>query len=501
MACDAACIGAAALLAWIARKLIITMPPGYRFWPLSWESYLKEPLVFFAVPITLYALWALKVYRPKRDRSLWAEYGQIVQASALAVAGMVVAMWAVGNDAIDSSAAGVHLTVYGVELDASRVQLMALALILPIVLGAQRTVLRHGLRHARRRGWNQRHVAIIGVGRVARIACQTIDRNSWTGLHVAYFISHEDENTRTEILNRPVLGGLRDLESTLRHCRVDAVYIAIPTAHSAMIPELLQRLERYSIDVRIVPDVNPRYLPQSMVMSELDGMPILSYRESPLNGLGGLSKRALDLIGAVAALVIFSPVMAAAAIAVRLSSPGPIVFKQPRVSLNGQAFNIYKFRTMRHVEDEAREGVETLEGDDDHGEGVDEFEAKDRPREWTRENDPRITRVGRFLRRTSLDELPQLFNVLSGEMSLVGPRPERPELIERFREDWRGYMLRQHVKAGMTGWAQVNGLRGNTSLRRRLKYDLFYVRNWSLWLDLRILVMTISRGFIHENAK
>jgi lipopolysaccharide/colanic/teichoic acid biosynthesis glycosyltransferase len=154
------------------------------------------------------------------------------------------------------------------------------------------------------------------------------------------------------------------------------------------------------------------------------------------------------------------------------------------MSLNGERFRLFKFRTMTHVDAE----VQTLR-DTDRGTDA-----------WTQENDTRITSFGRFLRRTSLDELPQLFNVILGEMSLVGPRPERPELIQRFREDWRGYMLRQNVKAGMTGWAQVNGFRGNTSLSKRLQYDLFYIRNWSITFDLRILWMTIYRGFVHENA-
>jgi exopolysaccharide biosynthesis polyprenyl glycosylphosphotransferase len=264
-------------------------------------------------------------------------------------------------------------------------------------------------------------------------------------------------------------------------CRVDAVYLAIPNARASILPRVLQRLERFAVDIRIVPDVNPRYLPQSMAVGELDGMPVLSYRESPLQGIGGVAKRAIDIVGSLIGLVVFAPVMLAAAIAVRLSGPGRVIFKQRRVSLGGQTFKIYKFRTMYNVRDEVGPASTAHPG-------------------WTARNDPRITPVGRFLRRTSIDELPQLLNVLKGSMSLVGPRPERPELIERFRVDWRGYMLRQHVKAGITGWAQVNGLRGDTSLRKRLQYDRFYIRNWSLWFDLRILALTLVRGWVHRNA-
>jgi len=228
--------------------------------------------------------------------------------------------------------------------------------------------------------------------------------------------------------------------------------------------------------VRIVPDIHPRYMLQNMAMSELDGMPVLSIRESPLHGVGGAAKRVIDLVGATFALAAFTPLMLLIALAVRLNSPGPVIFKQRRVSLGGESFDILKFRTMFYAEDESR------------------------PATWTGRNDPRVTTVGRWLRRTSLDELPQLLNVIFGEMSLVGPRPERPELIARFREDWRGYMLRQHVKAGITGWAQVNGLRGDTSLRKRLQLDLFYIRHWSLGFDLKILWLTVLRGFVHRNA-
>ena len=194
-----------------------------------------------------------------------------------------------------------------------------------------------------------------------------------------------------------------------------------------------------------------------MVVSELDGMPILSYRENPHHGLGGFSKRGIDLIGSVIGLALFSPIMLAIAALVRLSSPGPVIFQQTRVGLGGETFQIFKFRTMFHAEDESS------------------------PAAWTVRDDPRVTRVGKWLRRMSLDELPQLFNVMLGDMSLVGPRPERPELIAQFRDNWRGYILRQHVKAGITGWAQVNGLRGDTDLRKRLQLDLFrhkFRRGW-----------------------
>ncbi len=473
LAATGACYGA-----WVLRVIRRGDP-----WPVEWEQFVKEPLVLFVVPIALYVFSVFGLYRPMRDRSIWNEQSRVFRASLLAVGAVVLALWVLGSDFLTNSGSGtMPLGPLAWADTPAKVQLGWLALLLPLFVGVQRWMLRLVLRYFRSRGWNLRHVAIIGTGRLGQITCRTLARNSWTGIQVSYFISHHPKTSRRICLNRPVLGGLEELEDILDRRPLDAIYLAIPSRNAAQIPDILKRLERFAIDVRIIPDVSPRYLPQSMTVGELEGMPILSYRECPLYGLGGFTKRLLDFSGALLALLIFAPVMAVVAVLVRLSGPGPVVFKQRRVSLGGDQFDIYKFRTMNDVVDEA--------GGSESG-GMSG---------WTERDDPRITSIGKWLRKTSLDELPQLFNVLRGDMSLVGPRPERPELIARFRDDWRGYMLRQHVKAGMTGWAQVHGLRGQSSLRKRLQYDLFYIRHWSVWFDLRILFMTIFRGFVDPNA-
>jgi Undecaprenyl-phosphate glucose phosphotransferase len=469
---DGVVIACACLAAWFVRMGVVE-----HYLPRNWESWVKGSLVVFAVPIVLVAMWALGMYRPQRDRSLWHEQAAIARVALVSVGAMVVVLWAVGNQVV--AADGQHSPDPARAMAAGRLQLGALALLLPVFLGLHRAAFRTTLRQVRRRGRNLRHVAVIGVGRLGQIVAHTLERNSWTGLNVAYFVSHHERARQERCLDRAVRGGLADLEETLEETPVDAVYLAVPNAQAAEVPGILRTLQKFALDVRIVPDVHPRFVPQSMVVGELDGMPILSYRESPILGLGGVSKRAVDIVGSLAGIVLFGPLAVLIAIVIRATSPGPVIFKQRRVSLGGRRFKIYKFRTMYAVKDEAWERL------------------KD---QWTERDDPRITPVGRWLRRTSLDELPQLLNVLKGQMSLVGPRPERPELIARFREDWRGYMLRQHVKAGMTGLAQVNGLRGATSLRKRLQYDLFYVRHWSLWFDLRILWLTLFRGFVHKNA-
>lgn len=479
VAADAIAAAGAAYGAWALRILRRGDP-----WPVEWEAFVKAPLVLFVVPIALYVFSIFGLYRPMRDRSIWNEQSLVLRGSLVAVGAVVLALWMLGSSFLTANPSGRALGPWSWADTPAKVQLGWLALLLPLAVGLQRGALRLALRYVRSRGWNLRHVAIIGTGRLGQITCRTLARNSWTGIQVAYFISHHDQTARKMCLNRPVLGGLADIESVLEKRPLDAIYLALPSVLAGQIPEILKRLERFAVDVRIIPDVNPRYLPQSMAVSELEGMPVLSYRECPLYGLGGFTKRLLDFLGALVCLILFAPVMMVIAVLVRLSGPGPVVFRQRRVSLGGEQFEIYKFRTMNDVEHE--KGISA-----DEGQGVDA---------WTTRDDPRITKVGRFLRRTSLDELPQLFNVLRGDMSLVGPRPERPELIEQFRDDWRGYMLRQHVKAGMTGWAQVHGLRGQTSLRKRLQYDLFYIRHWSIWFDIRILFMTIFRGFVNPNA-
>lgn len=467
---DAAVVLSACVVAWVLRLWIASDAEA-----VTWGRVVREPLALLVVPAVLYALWGFRLYAPRRDRSILSEIGQIARAVVGAMAAIVVLLWVVGTDLIDHSPGVEIVRVGSLGLDASRLQLGLLAPMLVVALAAERATIRSVLRSFRKRGRNLRHACIVGVGRLGQITCHTLDRNSWTGIHVAYFVGHREATRRTECLGRPVMGGMPDLEAALVAQPVDAVYLALPSSRAGEIPGIVRRLERFAVDVRIVPDINPRHMPQHMAVSELDGMPILSVRECPLYGVGGVSKRVLDIVGSAAGLVVLAPLLAVIALLVRLSGPGPVIFRQRRVSLGGEKFEIYKFRTMRHVEDEE-------------------------PARWTTRNDPRVTAIGRWLRGTSLDELPQLLNVLRGEMSLVGPRPERPELIERFREDWRGYMLRQHVKAGMTGWAQVNGLRGDTSLKKRIQYDLFYVRHWSIGFDIRILFLTVRRGFVHRNA-
>ncbi|MGJ8635411.1 MAG: undecaprenyl-phosphate glucose phosphotransferase [Phycisphaerales bacterium] len=442
-------------------------------------SYLQESLTGLVVPIFAVVMYALGLYRPRRDRALIGEFAGVVKASIIAMVAIIVLIWMTGGPRTPVVRTVGPVIPTEIFTGPFKYQILILAIMLPGIISLQRLSLRIFLRIIRSGGRNTRHVAVLGVGRLGQITARTLERNSWTGIRVAYFISHHEQTNRVTCIDKTVRGGTRELESILERYPVDAVYIALPNAMSPQLPQVLQRLERFAVEVRLIPDVRLRYLPQSMAVSELEGMPILSYRESPLAGIGGILKRLIDIIGSLVAMILFLPVVVGIVIAMKISSSGPVFFRQRRVSLGGDTFWIYKFRTMSNENESADESSAAT---------------------WTQEDDPRVTKVGHWLRKTSLDELPQLLNVLRGDMSLVGPRPERPELIDRFRDDWRGYMIRQHVKAGMTGWAQVNGLRGNTSLRKRLQYDLFYIRNWSILFDLRILCLTIVRGFVHKNA-
>ncbi|MHC4320202.1 MAG: exopolysaccharide biosynthesis polyprenyl glycosylphosphotransferase [Planctomycetota bacterium] len=470
MAADLMIVFLAVGLAYVLRFELLAglIPPkGANF-----DYFTHAIPVELAAPIMMLAmLWAGQ-YRPRRDQRFYLEAAAIIKGTAVGLGATIVAISLLQNALFGGRHySGWQFAIYGACT--------------ATMLLAWRFSFRFALRRFRARGWNLRHVAIIGTGRLGQLVCHTLRRNTWTGISPVFFIAHQKTKTRDVCLGLPVESGLAELEPTLDAANISGVFIALPARMAAALPDLMARLQRYPLDVRVVPDMNPKYVPINMAANELDGMPVLSVRESPLSGWGQVSKRALDLLGGLALLAIFAvPMMIVGGLVHFHGGGGPVIFRQERMSLNGQRFKIFKFRTMRHADAE-RQALRDL------GKGTEA---------WTRAGDARVTPIGRFLRRMSLDELPQLFNVVLGEMSLVGPRPERPELIERFREDWRGYMLRQNVKAGITGWAQVNGLRGDTSLRKRIQYDLFYIRNWSLMFDLRILWMTLFRGFAHPHA-
>ena len=332
------------------------------------------------------------------------------------------------------------------------------------------------LRTLRRRGHNVRRIAIVGAGELGREIAHRIRKMPWSGLHIRGFYDDDPRLAGAAFDGVPVVGAVDQLLRDLDGGSLDQIWIALPLRAEARIRELLERLRRYSVQVRFVPDIfNFTLLHHSM--TEIAGLPVINLTESPLEGANLLLKKLEDFFLSFSILLIASPLMLLIAIGVKLSSAGPVFYRQERVTWNGERFHILKFRTMPI-------GAESASGP-----------------VWSKRDEGRATGFGAFLRRTSLDELPQFLNALRGEMSVVGPRPERPEFVERFKQEIPGYMQKHLVKAGITGWAQVNDFRGDTSLHERIQCDLYYIENWSLWFDLRIIALTVIHIFRSRNAR
>ena len=339
-----------------------------------------------------------------------------------------------------------------------------------------RATIRLGLRALRLRGLNQRHVAIVGAGSLGRTVGARLAGSPWAGLSVRAYYDDDTAKPGTTALEQAVLPIDGRLRADVAAGGIDQVWIALPLRAEDRIRGILTMLREYPVEIRFVPDIYSFHL-LNHSMTDVAGLPVISLTETPMSGINRVVKAIEDYALASVFLVLAAPLMLLIAIGVKLSSRGPVLYSQERVTWNGQRFRMLKFRTMP-VDAEAASGAV-----------------------WARRGEKRATPFGALLRRTSLDELPQLINVLKGEMSLVGPRPERPEFVERFRQQIPGYMQKHLVKAGISGWAQVNDLRGDSDLAQRIQYDLYYIDNWSLWFDLRILVLTLWHILTSHNAR
>lgn len=399
--------------------------------------------------LTVLVFSRMGLYRPRRTHSRLAEALDLVRACAV-----VWLLVAVAGHLLPEPRTPLGL------------QLMFLGA-WPAAMIAYRGSARSILRALRRRGRNTRSTVIIGAGRLGQKLFHTFQRQSWTGYDVRYFV--DDHRVGGTLLGVPVRGPISELPAILREHPVDAAFVSLP--HNGRRPaEVLDLLSGTLVDVNVVPDLLSYHF-LSHEVSQLGTLPIVNLTHSPQCGWNAALKRGLDVVFSLIALIVLSPLMLAIAAAVRLTSPGPALFRQRRASLGGKEFDMLKFRSM----------VADAEVHNGH--------------EWsTDRDDPRITPIGKALRRLNLDELPQLINVLKGDMSLVGPRPEQPHFIERFSRQMPGYLLRHHVKAGITGWAQVHGYRGRTDLQKRIQYDLDYINRWSIGFDLRILLLTVLGG-------
>ncbi len=369
----------------------------------------------------------------------------------------------------------VVLTFFVSEYKPSRVVIAIFLTISTAVMVGARLLLRRVQRAQFRAGKGVTRCLVAGTGNAARTLVARLHAQPELGEKAVGFLTDQPAEVGTALDGLPVLGLVENVQATVQAQLARRVYVALPLSKHDLLQKVLDNLGEELVDVKVVVDLMDFVVLRSAV-EDFAGLPIVSLKQTPMSGWGAAAKRAFDIVFAGAALVCGSPVLGAIAAAIKLDSPGPVLYRQTRMGLDGKVFDICKFRSMRADAETATGAV------------------------WAVADDPRRTRLGAFLRRTNLDELPQFWNVLRGDMSVVGPRPERPVFIDEFRTEIPKYMLRHKVKAGLTGWAQVNGWRGNTDLRHRIECDLYYIENWSFWLDLRIIWMTIFSRKARENA-
>jgi len=324
-------------------------------------------------------------------------------------------------------------------------------------------------------GFNVRHVLIAGTSDLAQSVAEKISLHSEYGFNIIGFLTTHTEEINSELGGVRVIGTLNEISAVIHKYEIDQLFIALPlNAHDEM-EAILDSLGEETVDIKVVPDLL-KFMNLQSGVEDLDGLPIVSLSESPLHGWNIVVKRLSDIIFSSICIIVSSPFLILLAIIIKFESAGSIIYRQKRVGLDGNIFEMFKFRSMQVGAEEETGPI------------------------WASQGDNRRTRLGAFLRKTSIDELPQLFNVLMGDMSLVGPRPERQVFVEEFKKSIPKYMLRLKMKAGLTGWAQVNGWRGNTSLDKRIEFDLYYIKHWSLLLDLKIIFMTFWKGFVNPHA-
>ena len=326
-----------------------------------------------------------------------------------------------------------------------------------------------------KRGYNLKYVLLIGYSGSAESYINKILLNPQWG-YVIRGILDDNIERGTEYKGIKVLGTIDNLPLILPENKLDEIAITLPQGQYGRLKEIVGLCEKSGVHTKFIPDY-AGVIPNRPYTEDIQGLPVINIRRVPLNNtINSVVKRLVDIVGSAVGIVLASPIMIVSAILIKATSDGPVIFSQERVGLHNKPFRMYKFRTM----------IEQTEAEEAKG--------------WTTKDDPRVTKIGRFLRRTSLDELPQLFNIFIGQMSLVGPRPERPQFVEKFREEIPRYMIKHQVRPGLTGWAQINGLRGDTSIEKRIEHDLYYIENWTLDFDIKILLLTVFRGFINKNA-
>ena len=430
------------------------------------EGVLKPQVYFmaliFIVPIYLILYASFHLYVPKRIQGRRSELANICKANVIGL--MLFTFVLFGLRRFVS-----HLSYFSTKM------ILAFFAANIILLEAERISIRIFLRSLRTNGYNQKHVLLIGYSRAAEGFIDRVSVNPEWGYHVQGIL---DDHRPAGFAYKKVqvLGPTNHLEDFLASNTLDEIAITLSIKEYSNLEQIVAACEKSGVHTKFIPDYN-NIIPTIPYMEDLQGLPVIHIRHVPLTGVfNATMKRIVDLAGALFGLIVFSPLMLVTALLIKITSPGPVLFSQERIGLHNRPFKMYKFRSMV-VQDPGRERSQ-----------------------WTTPHDPRVTPVGRFIRKTSIDEMPQFFNVLIGDMSLVGPRPERPLFVEKFKEEIPRYMIKHQVRPGLTGWAQVNGYRGDTSITKRIEHDLYYIENWSLGFDFKIMFLTVFKGFINKNA-
>ncbi len=414
-------------------------------------------VLWFLVPMYVVLYYMFGTYAPKRATRFRSEFFGIFKANTAGIILFVVIL-------------------YVLKLwDISRFMIGFFYVINISLTTLVRALIRRLLQLFRRKGYNQKYVLLVGYSRAAEEYITRINQNPQWG-YVIRGILDDTIPRGTVYKGIKVVGNIENIKYILPENKLDEIAITLALKDYEKLESIVDICEKAGVHTKFIPDYNS-LVPSNPYTEDVMGLPVINIRYVPLNNMLNLFfKRTMDIIGASLAIIIGSPVLLICALCVKLSSEGPVLYKQERVGLNNKPFMMYKFRSM----------VVQKVSDEEKG--------------WTTKDDMRVTKVGKVLRKFSLDELPQLFNVLIGEMSLVGPRPERPQFVDKFKEEIPRYMIKHQVRPGMTGWAQVNGLRGDTSIRKRVEYDLFYIENWSIALDFKIMFMTLFTGIFNKNA-
>lgn len=450
---DAVVVAAAYILSWYLKFEGPFKDEGVGAYTM--EFYLSA--LYFVVPGYIVLFYLSRMYAPQRTRRIENQLTQIFAANTIGALAFLVAIAAFKYS------------------DFSRGLVLIFYITNMIMITVEKVFIHWSLRHFRSKGYNMKYILLVGYSRAAEEYVSRIIANPQWG-YVVRGILDDHVPRGTMYKGVKVIGCIDNLDIILSSSQLDEIAVTLSLSDYDRLEELVGMCEKSGVHTKFIPDYNS-LIPNKPYTEDLNGLPVINIRYVPLsNTINALAKRFVDIVFSLLGIIVLSPFLLIVAIIIKCSSKGPVIFKQERVGLHNKHFYMYKFRTM-YVQAECEE-----------------------QKAWTTKDDPRVTKVGKFFRKTSIDEFPQLFNILKGDMSIVGPRPERPQFVEKFREEIPRYMIKHQVRPGLTGWAQVNGFRGDSSIRKRIDCDIYYIENWSMAFDFKIMFLTIFRGFINENA-